>query len=193
MKTLKRMIDRRDKRLYVLLGLLVIGSVVSVVMMGRALFGSADERPAHDGAPPAAFTISPTPTLIESDRLRDPRLPDEVYEQVLNTSQALTEQFANGVLNRAALTEAGMGDREAKRALREIELATAGLNDSGQVTVQPQIANTAADTTTVTASVNLTTTAGVSVPSTITYVFGAKDGKWVLQQLQLSTGVVVSG
>jgi hypothetical protein len=119
-KLVKQMLKKSDPRIVFFAAITLVAVIISGYMAINAITVNR-QSPDYDRAPPEAFAIPVSDTIINSDRLDDPRLPDVAYQQIYDKSNKVTSAIAKQKVTPAFLRSLGMPTAEAETSIDLID------------------------------------------------------------------------
>lgn len=192
MDNLRELITTRDRRMWLLLAILLVGLVLSGYKILDAIFGD-HSSPEYVSNPPTAFASHAPETLIDPAKVDEPRLPDEVYTSLRDAAADLTAKVGTFKATAGDLRAAGMDAAAARSAVMNLKGLHSQVTGATGRYSPPQIVNIAGAA--VTLNSQLTYQIGAAAPLTATlraeYVVGGTDFR--LQHLAVEIGAVSAG
>ena len=186
------MLLNRDRRLWPLLALLLCGLSVSGYKMVSAFTGD-HTRPEYESSAPAAFARQAPDRIVDAEKTKTPRLPDEAYASVTDSMTRVAGKAATFTATAGELTAEGMSPEQARTAVDAVELMRQQLGaKTGGSYQAPEIAAVTPTSATVTVQASYDVGAGAPLTATLTGIYGVQGIKVTLQSLTAQAGVLGS-
>jgi len=184
---MKRLLQNADPRVLLLAILTVLAVLFCLYKMVDALTGS-ESTPAYQRTPPTAFAIPLVDTIVDPQKLNQPRLPDEAYVSLEESSKQLSDKIGRQAISVVDLRQAGMNPGATNSALRQVQ-SYYGLYRGREVIIEPlQLGSVAPDAAEVIQPIVFEPGADGSPPGgsfTVQYdfSFNVTDNSWSLSGL----------
>lgn len=98
-------------------------ALIAVVFSGYKAVSSLsgnDSSPDYRRSPPSAFAMPLAETIVDPQKLTEPRLPDEAYSKIEKMTQDLSAKIAKGRLTAEDLIADGMSTVRADATARQV-------------------------------------------------------------------------
>lgn len=184
MHKLGKLIKKSDGRILALAVITLTASLFFGYKAVSVLFSSGEETPEYTRTPPKAFSTPEVISIIDADNLSNPRLPDAVYTELIETSESLSKRITSQKLYTKYLVSLGVGKNRAEDMIKSIK-SYYDIFDPKEVSLSEEVSLDAVDESSTTTSQTAIYENGAGGAMKMEYIFRLKDDKWTLDSINL--------